>query len=312
LLDDVRCPCSMPVWERVQWMPVASTAHQGLDRVAVGAPLAVLGAGGKLIIHKAIMGVIHRLLDPLIAPVIGDEEHRELKPAVERLAIPVAVDVDEVAAIRDGEAVAPQEPLVEFHLALVRLLPPVVERDRLLRASRLVVDDDELPVRRHPQIVDRPEEEEVGRRMVELHADEVLAPAIELRVGEGDGIEAVRSHERMGLTCGAVPIELLLQERIDGRIEGERWPLDPPDAEPAIEVEAAGAALEELELGAAEFEGFLRRGVEAISRAEGGHAESIPVVSENSTLRREGTRSRAEGDSCADASQVRQALKLIC
>jgi hypothetical protein len=62
---------------------------------------------------------------------------------VEALGI-LAVAVDKNSGVRDAEAVAAEEPLIDFHLSLVALLPILIDGDAAQFRGRLVIDHGKL------------------------------------------------------------------------------------------------------------------------------------------------------------------------
>lgn len=71
-----------------------------------------------------------------------------------------------------------------------------------------------------------------------------------------DQVEAEGFGERVHGAGGAVHVELLLEQRVDGAVQVERVARRPPDAEAAVQVETARALQEQVDLAPAEPEGF--------------------------------------------------------
>ncbi len=84
---------------------------------------------------------------------------------------------------------------------------------------------------------------------------EVLPSYFELGVLGRDCIDPFAKQQRVGFTFGAIFIKLILQELIDGGVESERWARWTADAKSSVEIEAARAIQEEIELAAAERKG---------------------------------------------------------
>ena len=83
---------------------------------------------------------------------------------------------------------------------------------------------------------------------------EVLPPHFELGVLDRYGVNTFSKHQGVRGAFGAILIKLILQELIDGRIQGEwrsRWSAD---AKSPIQIKAARAIQEEIEFAAAERE----------------------------------------------------------
>lgn len=97
--------------------------------------------------------------------------------------------VNEVAGVRGFEAVLAEEPLVDFHLALVAVLPVFVERGDGFRfgGGFVVYDDIFVCCRIEPQVVDCATDREAGGRVQVFHAVEVVAPGVEGGMGDGEG-----------------------------------------------------------------------------------------------------------------------------
>ena len=100
-----------------------------------------------------------------------------------------------------------------------------------------------------------------------LNASEIPAPFVQLLMGARDGLDPTFAHEWMCTPGLAVLIKFLLQQVIDGGINGEgkaRWLAH---AQAPIKVETARTVDKQLELRARQFEGLSRRRVKQIPRA---------------------------------------------
>lgn len=243
---------------------------QRLDVLQVGALLAAGRRGGRGVALEAGAGGHQRRLDPGVVPGVGNEGDLEFHPAAESVRGAVAVAIDEVAGPGDAEAVLAQQPLVELHLPLVGDLPVGVDADLFVLGGGLVVGDDELArAEIDPQVVDRARQQEAGVLVQEADALEVLPPFIQLLVVEGHGVDVLPQHVGMRLAEGAIMVEFLLQQVVDGDVEVERRAGRRIDTEAAVDVEAARALEEVLEPVPAQLEGLARAGREDVPLTHG-------------------------------------------
>jgi hypothetical protein len=197
---------------------------------------------------QAIIDFVNGALYPGVAPRVGNNGYLKLQPPIKNLFIAIAVAVDEVAGIRNFMAVFSKEPLVDFHLALVAIVPGFVELNYVfLFAGGLVVDHYVLCLRVFPEIVDGAEDQEIGRLMEVLDTGEVVTPNVEILMRYGNGVDAVLFHERMSGPFGSMNVELFFQENINGRVQGERESGRSADPKPAIHVKAAWAILKKVD-----------------------------------------------------------------
>jgi hypothetical protein len=73
-------------------------------------------------------------------------------------------------------------------------------------------------------------------------------------MGKGDGVNSVLNHEGMGFLQGTVRIKFPFQQAIHSHVQGE-WGHGGMGQSPSpVQVEASGAGLEIIQLGAAERE----------------------------------------------------------
>jgi len=137
----------------------------------------------------------------------------ELQARIERIGIATARAVDEVAGIGDGQPIPAKQPLVDLHLALVAVLPGLIEGGhRLGLCRRLIVDHHVLPALIDPQVVDRARNQQVCRVVQGLDAFEVLPPGIQFIMRGGADGYSVGGLQGM---CGArrtVPVEFCLEQ----------------------------------------------------------------------------------------------------
>src|SRR5262249_45471300 len=138
---------------------------------------------------------------------------------------------------------------------LVAVLPCFIERDLAVLRGGLVIDHDQPAATAHlPYIVDRAGDVKVRALVMELHADEVLAPLVDLRMLERHRVEPVRNHDRVRSLRGAVDVELVLEHAIDQRVYQEWRARRSPQAPAVIEPETSWALDECFDLTAAHLE----------------------------------------------------------
>jgi hypothetical protein len=219
--------------------------------------------------HRLRMQTIPNLqnyrLHPIRIPLIRKDRDGKEETLPEPLGILPGIGVNEIARVGDGKALLAEEPLVDFHLALVGGFPLVLQGDLAVLAGGLVIHDDQLAARTHPEVVDGAEEGETRGGVCDADALEVVAPLGQVGMGEGDGVNAVFFHEGMGLGLGAVGVEFFLEEVVDRRVQGVGRRGGAADAEAAVQVETAAAAGEVLQLAAAELVRLRRVGGEDVS-----------------------------------------------
>src|SRR5262249_54036530 len=92
---------------------------------------------------EARFEIEQRWFDPRVAADVRDKRGIEAHVALEAIRAH-AVAVEEVSGVADREAVAPQQPLIDFDLALVALLPVFIDRDARGLRRGLVVHSDQL------------------------------------------------------------------------------------------------------------------------------------------------------------------------
>ena len=157
------------------------------------------------------------VLDPRIIACIRDERDVEFELRVKRLPICLTIAVDEVSGVRHLVAALTKQPLIDLHLPLIPVLPFFVERHNgfILRCT-FVVDDDVLALRILPQIVNRPEDQQVRRLMQALDAGKRVPPFLQLIMRDRTRIDVVSFHQRMLCAIGAIDIKLELQQMVDG------------------------------------------------------------------------------------------------
>ena len=190
----------------------------------------------------------NKSFNPAVITHVGNNRNIEIHAALKTRSTPPPVAIDKVARIGNGESVPPQEPLVDLHLPLVTVLPPRVNRDRLVFTRRLIVHHQVLPVWRHPQVVNGSRDYQVGLLVMDLHPREIGPPAIQLLMRAGDRVNLRITHQRMRLPRLAIFIKLFFQQVIDGRIDIEReagWLSHPKTP---VDVETARTFFEQLEL----------------------------------------------------------------
>ena len=121
--------------------------------------------------------------NPCVASGIRNDRDLEFELRVEALGRGVAVCVDEIRDIGNREIIFSEEPLVDFDLALVSVLPVGVKRDIAVFARRFVVDDVEGSVSVDPNIVDSSANDEIRVWIMILDAiAQRVSPKIEVRV----------------------------------------------------------------------------------------------------------------------------------
>jgi hypothetical protein len=139
-------------------------------------------------------------------------------------------------------AVLSKEPLVNFHLALIAIMPGFVELNYVFPLTgSFVVNHDVLCLRVLPEVVDSAEDQEISGLIEVLDTGEVVAPGVEILMRDGNGVDAVMFHERVFGALGSVEVKLLFEKLIDGTVQGEGESRRSADPEPAIHVKAAWA-----------------------------------------------------------------------
>ncbi len=198
------------------------------------------------------------IVDPAVIAFVWKQLNGELELAIERLAVTVGIYVDEVAGLRNRKAILAKEPLVHFHLPLVRLSVGIIQGDGFHRARRFVIDYEEIAERVDPHVVDGSEKEEVRGGVEKADPAKRLAPLIDPRIAQRHGVDPVLRHERVGSAIEPMNVELLLEKRIDGIVKRERRAVGAADAEPSVEVKTARTLKEELQFAAAQCIRFRR------------------------------------------------------
>ncbi len=152
------------------------------------------------------------------------------------------------------KAVLGKQPLVDFRLPFVPVLPFRVQVHFAAFGRRLVVHDHKLASSVDPQVINPAADDQVGRSVQERRpAVKRIAPLVHPRIVIRNGFHSIRFHERMAGVFGAVQVEFLLEKPVNGGVERKRVARRLRDTASAIQVEALRALEEEVDLGAADF-----------------------------------------------------------
>jgi len=144
-------------------------------------------------------------------------------------------------------AVSSDEPLVDFHLALVTFMPGFVQLSYLfVLAGGLVVDHYVLLLGVFPEVVDSAGDQKISGLVKVLDACEVLAPGVEILVRYWNSVDAVMFHQRVFGSLGPVKIKFFFEQIINGNVQGEGESRRSADTESAIHVKAAWAFPKEV------------------------------------------------------------------
>lgn len=263
-----------PFYDPRMQEPVNIGSKLNFNLSSLGAVVAVFAVWvwlGELVAHQAVVRVVQGVLDPRVVARVREHGDIKFQFAIKGFTVGAAVGVDKVAGVGNWEAALPEQPLVDFHLALVAFFPLVIKVDLPGFARGFVVNHNELAGRVDPQVVDGAGDQEVGWLVMVLDAFEVLAPLVEQLVSIRNGVDTVFFHERVRFAFGAVDVEFFFEERVDRGVQIKRRHRGLANAQAAVKIKTAGAALEILYFRARQFERRFCGWVKQISDAGFGH-----------------------------------------
>ncbi|GEM_PF-4792831 len=131
------------------------------------------------------MGVNKCFLNPVIIARVRNESNVEVQFGIEDIAVGLAIAVHEISRVRDLEALTAEQPLIDFHLALVAIVPVLIELGNFFSLGRgFIIHDNVFAIGILPEVVDRTENQEVGLLVQTLNAREVVPPLVQVLVGD--------------------------------------------------------------------------------------------------------------------------------
>ncbi len=262
-------------------------------RFPIRAIIAFGGRFGGFFRHETFFDRFQGARDPRIVAGIRNKVDIEFQLGIESRAVGPAIAIHKKSGWGNHEAVHAEEPLIDFHLALVADLPFLVEGDFLGFAGGFVIYDDELPFGVGPDVIDGAGHVQVGRGVHEADAFEIAAPEIEVFMLEWhDVLQSVGVHQGMRTLLGAMNVEFFFEQSVDGRVEREWIARRTGDTKPTIEIETERAVHEQVDLGAAHPKRLGALWVEKIARSAGivvvGHEDILACKKGRRTVKRGG------------------------
>src|SRR3989344_2782129 len=137
-------------------------------RFAVGAEITRAAAEGRtdlrdFVAYEHFFYPFQGRFHPSVATRVRDERNIEFEPPVKSFRVRSAVHIHKVADRRYGETILAKKPLIDFYLALVRVIQIVLRARADLLTGSFVVDDDEFSGRRDPHVIDTSSDKEIRR-----------------------------------------------------------------------------------------------------------------------------------------------------
>lgn len=154
--------------------------------------------------EREIIGVearFHRAkgrFNPRIIPGMREQGDFKFQHAVKRVSIKVTIAKYEISGRMYRKIITPEQPLIDFHLPLIPLLPFTIEGDLRIRSGGFVVDNNQLACRVNPHIINTTPHGKMGSFVIPLDTPtERIAPLVNPFMLERYCVNAVFGHVRM-------------------------------------------------------------------------------------------------------------------